>query len=107
MRNVIITKTKLAGANKSKKGNGFVIVENGVLCYIPERLVALVDSFEIESIEFEETSNKTDSGISLGNLSKINESKIGQNKLKEAELRSDFAVMKLQKEIAKLEKEEV
>jgi hypothetical protein len=108
MKVITITKTKLAAANKSKKGEGLVLVENGVLCYIPNRLVALIDSYEIQSVEFSETEQKTpDGGLVLGNLTKVNESKIGENKLIAAELQSTVGVKKLQMELKKLEKEEV
>jgi hypothetical protein len=107
-----ITKTKLSAAvaAKEKEGQpskGLVLVEDNTLCFIPNRLVSLIDSYEVESIEFEATERTTPSGVKLANLVKVNESKIGQNRLIEAELKSSFGVLELQKKIAKLEKEEV
>ena len=112
MEKVIITKTKLAAAiaAKEKDGNpskGLVLVEENTLCFVPNRLVALIDNFEVESVEFQPTDKLTPSGVRLANLVKINESSIGASKLQQAELQSQFSVAELQAKLAKLRKEEV
>jgi hypothetical protein len=101
-----ITKTiATTFANKSKKGNGYVIVMDNKLAYISNELYNKLMNYEISSVEFIESETKTESGMILMKVKEVKISEIEEYNSKSAVLQAKFTFNKLELEMAALLKQ--